>query len=67
MDTKLEALFEFLGAEGGDMMTRMWFPKYYDPSISPAENMNQAKAAVKNGWVQGRLVMFQYLLRSVLQ
>jgi len=31
-------------------MTRLWFDTYYDPSMSPAENMNQAEAAVSNGW-----------------
>ena len=31
-------------------LTRLWFDTYYDPSMSPAENMNQAEAAVSNGW-----------------
>ena len=33
-----------------DPITRLWFDTYYDPSMSPAENVNQAEAAVSNGW-----------------
>ena len=33
-----------------DVMARLWFDTYYDPSLSPAENANQAEAAVSNGW-----------------
>jgi hypothetical protein len=32
------------------LMARLWFDTYYDPSMSPAENVNQAEAAVSNGW-----------------
>jgi hypothetical protein len=31
-------------------MTRLWFDTYYVPSMSPVENVNQAEAAVSNGW-----------------
>ncbi len=48
-----EEHFGFPTGEGDiklDPMTRLWFETYYDPSMSPAENVNQAEAAVSNGW-----------------
>lgn len=53
MEGKAEVLFEFLLAKGGIQpasMMRLWFDTYYDPGMSPTENMNQAEQAVNNGW-----------------